>query len=213
LFESFWESKIVSAKTPFSLGFKHGLAELPAAVSITPKNNHGRLDLLTGSIPGVAGMRSQSGAIEAISGVPGPVSFGPYDWPAFGDYLIEVTLANCSRSVSSLNWESVKTISKKLRARGRIMGYLLPFGAAFAKLMWFLRLGPFGTVYIEVCYGSGKSFKAFPRKQRDGKLKLQRKIHFSSSSNDSADFLGLDVRVVTAGHYTFAVESMLLQKQ
>ena len=213
LFESFWESKIVSAKTPFSLGFKHGLAELPTEASDTPKNNHGRFDLLTGSIPGVAGMKNKSGAIESIPGVPGPVSFGPYEWPAFGDYLIEITLSNCSRSVSSLNWESVKTISRKLRARGRIMGYLLPFGAAFAKLMRFLRLGPFGTVYIEVCYGSGKSLKAFPRKQRDGKLKLQRKIHFSSSSKDSADFLGLDVRVVTSGHYTFAVESMLLQKQ
>jgi hypothetical protein len=212
LFESFWESKMVSAKTPFSLGFKHGLAELPAAISATVKNNHEKFDLLTGSIPGVAGMRNQAGAIESIPGVPGPVSFGPYDWPAFGEYLIEVTLANCSRSVSSLNWESVKTISKKLRSRGNLMGHLLPFGAAFAKLMWCLRLGPFGTVYIEVCYGSGKSFRAFPGKYRDRTLRLVRKIKFSSSSRDSHDFLGLDVMVRTTGHYFFEIQSITLSR-
>jgi hypothetical protein len=91
------------------------------------------------------------------------------------------------------------------------MGYLLPFGAAFAKLMWFLRLGPFGTVYVEVCYGSGKSFKAFPATQKDGSLLLHRSINFSSSSRDSEDFLGLDVRVVTAGHYNFEVSRISLQ--
>jgi hypothetical protein len=167
---------------------------------------------LSGSIPGVAGRKESSGAIATIPGVPGPVSFGPYDWPAFGEYLIGVTLANCSRGFSSLNWESVRTISKKLRSRGRVMGYLLPFGAAFAKLMWFLRLGPFGTVYIEVCYGSGKSFKAFPSLQKDGKLRLVRKINFSSSSRDSDDFLGLDVRVVTSGHYNFEIEEITARK-
>jgi hypothetical protein len=92
------------------------------------------------------------------------------------------------------------------------MGYLLPFGVAFAKLMWLLRLGPFGTIYIEVCYGSGKSFKAFPSAQRDGKLKLTRKIKFSSSSRDSEDFLGLDVRVVTSGHYNFEIEEMTIRE-
>lgn len=213
LFESFWESKIVSAKTPFSLGFKHGLAELPTASTLAKENENtsGIFDLLSGSIPGVAGMRPASGAIEAIPGVPGPVSFGPFDWPPFGKYVIEVVLSELERGVSSLNWEGVRTISKKLRSRGRLMGYLLPFGAAFAKLMWLLRLGPFGTVYVEVCYGSGKSFKAFPASQKDGSLLLRRKINFSSSSKDSEDFLGLEVRVVTAGHYNFEISRINLE--
>jgi hypothetical protein len=212
LFESFWESKIVSAKTPFSLGFKHGLAELPKVSAIETTNKPGHLDLLAGSIPGVAGRKESSGTISAIPGVPGPVSFGPYDWPSFGEYLIEVTLANCSRSFSSLNWEGVKTISRKLRSRGKVMGYLLPFGVAFAKLMWLLRLGPFGTIYIEVSYGSGKSFRAFPSMQRDGKLKLTRKISFLSSSLDSEDFLGLNVQVFTSGHYNFEIERITIRK-
>jgi hypothetical protein len=190
------------------------LAELPRASNLENenKNNDGIFDLLSGSIPGVAGMRAPSGAIEAIPGVPGPASFGPFDWPPFGNYVIEVVLSKLERGASSLNWASVKTISKKLRSRGRLMGYLLPFGAAFAKLMWLLRLGPFGTVYVEVCYGSGRSFKAFPAPQNDGSLLLRRKINFSSSSKDSEDFLGLEVRVVTSGHYQFEIESIILKE-
>jgi hypothetical protein len=211
-FESFWDSKMISAKTPFSLGFKHGVAERATGTKLESLATRGPFDLLSGSIPGVAGIRSASGTIEAIPGVPGPVSFGPFDWPPFGSYEIEVVLSNTLRGISNLNWEGVKTISKKLRSRGRIMGYLLPFGAAFAKLMWWLRLGPFGTIYVEVCYGSGKSFKAFPSRQKDGSLLLRRRINFSSSSKDSEDFLGLEVRVVTAGHYEFEVQRIRLSK-
>jgi hypothetical protein len=203
---------MISAKTPFSLGFKHGVAERATGTKLESLATRGPFDLLSGSIPGVAGIRSASGTIEAIPGVPGPVSFGPFDWPPFGSYEIEVVLSNTLRGISNLNWEGVKTISKKLRSRGRIMGYLLPFGAAFAKLMWWLRLGPFGTIYVEVCYGSGKSFKAFPSRQKDGSLLLRRRINFSSSSKDSEDFLGLEVRVVTAGHYEFEVQRIRLSK-
>lgn len=210
LFESFWESKIVSAKTPFSLGFKHGLAELPRASTLENenKNNAGIFDLLSGSIPGVAGMRSPSGAIEAIPGVPGPVSFGPFHWPPFGDYELQVTLGNFRRQTSSLNWASTLAITEKLISRGNKLGFFLPLGVAFAKLMSLLRLGPFGTIYFEVSYGGGKSFMSFGVFKRNGTLKLRRLISFLSSSRDSHNFLGLNVMVRTSGHYSFEIKSI-----
>lgn len=210
-FEQMWESKIESSKTPFSIGFKHGFVELglrQSIINITGKRQ--KRSLLIGTMPGNAGIVNQAGAIEASAGVPGCLSYGPFIWPKPGKYKIKIKLKRLKRTKSNLNLTAINNIAKRVKGRGDNFFKLLPVAAGLAFLLGRITFSSFGTMYVEVFSNNKSSKKSFLIPQFARKMTKSLTIEIGTEDRNNDDFKGLDIRIMTSGHYLCEIESISL---